>query len=246
MTNADVPELINELITRVSDNKWVILFIINIILLIVGTFMDITPAILIFTPIFLPIAQHLGIDPINAGLHIYSAFQNLIARECDPSEKVSLTFGAFQAGSTTNIVPDQAILMGTLRTYNKQLRKQLVKRMQEICEYTGKAFHVSVDYVTVSDVPSTYSDPELTTDLAEYASDIIPDFICDTNYKVTPSDDFAFISEQVPTAYFMIGCQVEGCSVQHHNPGVLFDEAVLPYGAATHAACAFHWLNKEN
>lgn len=189
---------------------------------------------------------HLGIDPINAGLHIYSAFQNLIARECDPSEKVSLTFGAFQAGSTTNIVPDQAILMGTLRTYNKQLREQLVKRMQEICEYTGKAFHVSVDYVTVSDVPSTYSDPELTTDLAEYASDIIPDFICDTNYKVTPSDDFAFISEQVPTAYFMIGCQVEGCSVQHHNPGVLFDEAVLPYGAATHAACAFHWLNKEN
>ncbi len=68
MTNADVPELINELITRVSDNKWVILFIINIILLIVGTFMDITPAILIFTPIFLPIAQHLGIDPIHFGI----------------------------------------------------------------------------------------------------------------------------------------------------------------------------------
>ena len=64
----DVPELINELITRVSDNKWVILFIINIILLIVGTFMDITPAILIFTPIFLPIAQHLGIDPIHFGI----------------------------------------------------------------------------------------------------------------------------------------------------------------------------------
>ncbi len=68
MTNADVPELINELITRVSDNKWVILFIINIILLIVGTFMDITPSILIFTPIFLPIAQHLGIDPIHFGI----------------------------------------------------------------------------------------------------------------------------------------------------------------------------------
>lgn len=68
MTNADVPELINELITRVSDNKWVILFVINIILLIVGTFMDITPAILIFTPIFLPIAQHLGIDPIHFGI----------------------------------------------------------------------------------------------------------------------------------------------------------------------------------
>ncbi|EBS2030886.1 TRAP transporter large permease subunit [Salmonella enterica subsp. enterica] len=68
MTNADVPELINEMITSVSENKWVILLIINLILLFVGTFMDITPAILIFTPIFLPIAQHLGIDPVHFGI----------------------------------------------------------------------------------------------------------------------------------------------------------------------------------
>lgn len=68
MTNADVPELINEMITSVSENKWVILLIISLILLFVGTFMDITPAILIFTPIFLPIAQHLGIDPVHFGI----------------------------------------------------------------------------------------------------------------------------------------------------------------------------------
>lgn len=68
MTNADIPELINEMITSVSDNKWVVLLIINIILLLVGTFMDITPAILIFTPIFLPIANSLGIDPIHFGI----------------------------------------------------------------------------------------------------------------------------------------------------------------------------------
>jgi len=71
---------------------------------------------------------HLGIDPINAGLHLYSAFQNLVARECDPAEKVSLTFGAFNAGSTANIIPDSAVLMGTLRTYSKALRQRLLKR----------------------------------------------------------------------------------------------------------------------
>ena len=60
---------------------------------------------------------HMGIDPINVGFHIYSAFQNLIARECDPGEKASLTLGAFNAGSTSNIIPDSAVLMGTLRTY---------------------------------------------------------------------------------------------------------------------------------
>ena len=189
---------------------------------------------------------HLGIDPINVGFHIYSAFQNLIARECDPGEKASLTLGAFNAGNTSNIIPDSAVLMGTLRTYNKDLRARLVKRMHEIAEYTGKVFGVAIEYESLSEVPSTCSDPDLTRELAEYASEVVPDFIKHTDYSVTPSDDFARVSEKVPTVYFMIGCRVDGCTVQHHNPGVLFDETVMPYGAAVHAACAFNWLNRRN
>ncbi|WP_138308324.1 MULTISPECIES: M20 family metallopeptidase [unclassified Clostridium] len=189
---------------------------------------------------------HLGIDPINVGFHIYSAFQNLIARECDPGEKASLTLGAFNAGSTSNIIPDSAVLMGTLRTYNKELRARLVKRMHEITEYTGRVFGVTVLYESLSEVPSTYSDPDLTRELAGYASEITPDFIQRTDYSVTPSDDFARVAEKVPSVYFMIGCKVEGCTVQHHNPGVLFDETVMPYGAAVHAACAYNWLNRRN
>lgn len=189
---------------------------------------------------------HLGIDPINAGLHLYSAFQNLVARECDPAEKVSLTFGAFNAGSTANIIPDSAVLMGTLRTYSKALRQRLVKRIHDICEATETMFHVNVNYEELSNVPPTYSNPELTKELASYANEITPNFIHHTDYKVTPSDNFAFISEHVPTSYVMIVCKMDGCNVQHHNPGVLFDEAVLPYGAAIHATCAYNWLNKEH
>lgn len=186
-----------------------------------------------------------GIDPINVGMHIYSAFQNLIARESPSSDKVVLTLGAFNAGSTPNIIPGEAVLMGTLRTYNKELRERLVKRMHEICEYEGKAFDAFVEYEVLSDVPSTYSDPELTKELAGYVKDTFPNMIGRTDYLVTPSDDFAFISEKVPTAYFMMEAHVEGCHVQHHNPQVLFDESVLPYGAAIHATCAFNWLNKH-
>lgn len=189
---------------------------------------------------------HLGIDPINAGLHLYSAFQNLVARECDPAEKVSLTFGAFNACSTANIIPDSAVLMGTLRTYSKALRQRLVKRIHDICEATETMFHVNVNYEELSNVPPTYSNPELTKELASYANEITPNFIHHTDYKVTPSDNFAFISEHVPTSYVMIVCKMDGCNVQHHNPGVLFDEAVLPYGAAIHATCAYNWLNKEH
>ena len=68
MSNADVPFLILDLLNTISDNPIIILLIINIILLIIGTFMDMTPACLIFTPIFLPICQALGMNTIHFGI----------------------------------------------------------------------------------------------------------------------------------------------------------------------------------
>ena len=117
--------------------------------------------------------------------------------------------------------------------------------MHEICENIGRAFGAQVDYEVLSDVPSCYSNPELTTELAGYAAEVEDGFILDSAYQITPSDDIAFVSEKVPTAYFMLEAQVPGCTVQHHNPGVLFNEDCMVYGAATHATCVFNWLNNN-
>lgn len=68
MANADIPYMISDAILGVSENPLVILLIINITLLIVGIFMDMTPAVLIFTPIFWPIAQEMGMDPVHFGI----------------------------------------------------------------------------------------------------------------------------------------------------------------------------------
>ena len=68
MAFTNVPTYVTDLILGISDNKMIILLVMNILLLVVGTFMDATPAILIFTPIFLPIAQSLGMDPIQFGI----------------------------------------------------------------------------------------------------------------------------------------------------------------------------------
>ncbi|ENM5768110.1 TRAP transporter large permease subunit [Vibrio mimicus] len=68
MTFADIPTLIGETLVTISDNKYVVLLLINITLLVVGTFMDLTPAMLIFTPIFYPIAISLGVDPVHFGV----------------------------------------------------------------------------------------------------------------------------------------------------------------------------------
>lgn len=70
MTFASIPDTIGELLTGVSDNKYVILLLINVGLLIIGTFMDMSPAMLIFTPIFYPVVTAMGVDPVHFGVII--------------------------------------------------------------------------------------------------------------------------------------------------------------------------------
>lgn len=68
MSFEEIPQNVSEALLSVSDNPVIILLLINVILLFVGTFMDMTPAVLIFTPIFLPIVMEMGIDPIHFGI----------------------------------------------------------------------------------------------------------------------------------------------------------------------------------
>ena len=68
MSYADIPQTVSESLLTLSDNKFVILLIINLILLFVGVFMDMTPAVLIFTPIFLPVVKNIGMDPVHFGI----------------------------------------------------------------------------------------------------------------------------------------------------------------------------------
>ncbi|WP_375749205.1 TRAP transporter large permease [Vibrio sp. HN007] len=90
MANADIPYMISDALMAVSENPIIILLIINIILLIIGVFMDMTPALLIFTPIFLPIAMDLGMDPVHFG--IMMTF-NLCIGICTPPVGSALFIG---------------------------------------------------------------------------------------------------------------------------------------------------------
>lgn len=116
MANADIPYTISDALLGISDNPIVILLIINIILLIVGTFMDMTPALLIFTPIFLPIVTELGMDPVHFG--ILMAF-NLSIGICTPPVGSTLFVGCSVAGVKIDkvikpLLPFYAVLIVTL------------------------------------------------------------------------------------------------------------------------------------
>lgn len=97
MSSEDIPQAITNSLLSVSDNIIVILILINIILLIVGIFMDMTPAVLIFTPIFLPIVTELGVDPVHFGIIM---IMNLCIGLCTPPVGSVLFIGVQVAGTT--------------------------------------------------------------------------------------------------------------------------------------------------
>ena len=188
---------------------------------------------------------HLGIDPINVGMSICTAFQQLVSRETPPKETASLTFSQFSGGNTPNIVPDKVVIQGTLRTYNAELRAKLVNRMQTIVKSAGEMYGTTVEYEVLSDVPSIYVNPEMLEEVKTYLSEIEGLTLANDNFRITPSDDMAFISEKVPTVYLLLQARVKDNPYPHHNPKVLFDESAMTWGAAMHAQCAFEWLRNH-
>lgn len=97
MSYENIPQAVSNALLGISDNIFVILLIINLLLLVVGTFMDMTPAVLIFTPIFLPVVEALGVDPVHFGIMMV---MNLCVGLCTPPVGAVLFIGVSVANST--------------------------------------------------------------------------------------------------------------------------------------------------
>lgn len=188
---------------------------------------------------------HTTIDPIYAGMVIRDAFNQMISYEITGNENTTLTLGQFAAGSNANIIPEVCTLQGTTRSYIPENRNHIMKRMEEIMEGVEKITRTKIDFEILAQVPPLYSDPEFTEELVHIMKEAAPEIKGIPNTRVKASEDMANISVQVPTAFFMMNCKVEGNDFSHHNPEILFDEKVLPIGSGSFATLAIHWLNSQ-
>lgn len=191
---------------------------------------------------------HTGVDPINIGVHIHLALQELIAREADPNAACVLTIGKFQAGAAANIIPDTAELEGTLRTNNAEVREKIRKRIMEVAERTAAVYGGSVTIEELSNVPPLVCDGTLTNEMIGYMREIeIPGFTECPGVSASASEDFATIAEKVPSAfmYLSAGYLDERGAFSAHHPKVRFNEDVCPIGTACLAHCAKKWLENH-
>lgn len=192
---------------------------------------------------------HTSIDPINIAVHIYLALEALIAREADPAKSCVMTVGHFDAGSAPNIIPEIALLEGTIRTNDKDARELLVRRMREVAVRTAEVYGGIVEIITHYAISPLVCDGKLTDEIAGYLKELgNPGAMGYPGISASASEDFACIAEKVPSAYFFLSAGFTDArgAASNHNPKVLFNEDVLPIGAAGYAHCATEWLQNNN
>lgn len=191
---------------------------------------------------------HVGVDPINIGVHIHLALQELIARESDPTHSCVLTIGQFAGGTAANIIPETAVLQGTIRTNKPEARELLVRRMKEVAEKTAVVYNGTVDIEMISEVPPLICNPKLTDEVVGYMQELgIPGLTPYPGISASASEDFAVIAEKVPSTfmYLSAGYLDERGQYPAHHPKAQFNEDVCPIGAACLAHCASQWLKNN-
>jgi amidohydrolase len=175
---------------------------------------------------------HEGIDPIVAGAHFVSALQSIVGRNVDPLDAAVISVGQFQAGTAPNIIPDQALLAGTVRTFKTEVRDLLIKRLQEMAESLNRSFRVEVDYRFVPGVPSTINDEATVADLYKAAVKVLgPENVSYLKPKMG-GEDFSLFTQQVPGAFMRLGSANAARGIIHkgHSPRFDVDERALPIG----------------
>ena len=190
----------------------------------------------------------MGIDPINIAAHIYFGLQALIARESNPAHSCVLTIGHFESGSAANIIPDTALLEGTIRTDQPEARALLVRRMKEVAERTAEVYGGTAKVEMVSEVPPLICSPAFTDEIIGYMKELeIPNMFARPGISASASEDFAVIAEKVPSAFMYLGAGFhdERANFGAHHPKAQFNEDVFPLGASWMAHAATQWLKNH-
>lgn len=193
-----------------------------------------------------------GIDPLNVAVHIYLALMEIVSREISIQDTLTLTIGSINGGNSANIIPDTVTMKGSLRSFSEDVRIYVKNRIIEVCKSSANTFKATAKVKYTSGAPSLKNDKELSLLTHKYTKELIGEKAInindlDSSLKSSGSEDFAYISWEVPSIMVSLaaGELSQGYNYSLHHPKVLFDEDVLPIGSAIYAYNALRWLEEK-
>jgi amidohydrolase len=192
---------------------------------------------------------HHAADPIPAACEIVLALQTLVTRKFDVFDPVVITVGSFHAGTTDNVIPDEARFAATARSYSAASRARLSREVPRVAEGIARAHGLEVEARYVEEYPVTVND----ADEAAFATGVITDAFGPgrgevADFPITGAEDFSFVLEQVPGAFVFLGACPPGRDPQsaptNHSAIAEFDDAALAEGTTLYAELALRRLNQ--
>ena len=194
-----------------------------------------------------------GVDPLNVMSHIHIALQAINARELDPMDNLVLTVGQMHGGQTSNVIPNEAMMSGTIRTLKNETRATVKARMEAIVASIATAFNAEARVEWGAGCPVLIQNEQLYKEVDGYLKGL--DGIMFLNLDELGfagssgmgSEDFAYVSNDVPAVFLGIpaGTPQEGYVHPQHHPKARFHENALPGGAAAYAHVAMAWLKNH-
>jgi len=184
---------------------------------------------------------HRGVDPIMVAVNIAQSWQTIISREKSPLDTAVLSITQIHAGSATNIIPDEAVMVGTVRTFTTPVLDLIEQRMQDMARHVAAGFNATVEFQFKRNYPPLVNDPEQTRVAVEAMRAVVGADLVDDDVEPTMgAEDFAFRLQAKPGCYVFLGNgegdhRAAGHGLgpcQLHNASYDFNDQLLPIGAS--------------
>ena len=188
-----------------------------------------------------------GVDPIVVGSQIVLGLQTIVSRRMNLTEEPSVvTVGSFQAGNRSNIIPDEAKMEGTIRTFDEKHRSEIHEFIQKITTLIAESGGAKAKVYIASGYPVTVNDAKLT----DWSVPVLKRAAGEENVGICPktcgAEDFSYYQKEVPGFFFFIGCtpRDQECKYapSNHSPRFYVDESGLKVGVKALTTLALEWL----
>lgn len=187
-----------------------------------------------------------GVDPILIAARIANACEELSARELPAGAAAVLSFGSFQAGIDHNTIPDKAVLKGSIRVQDENIRNFLGERLKDIAKNISAAFRAECDVEIKKGSATVMNDEHLSGVVVNAVENILGKdrVVTKISSALMGSDDFANYASKIPGVYFFLNTNNADKKIieANHNPKFDVDEDVLWKGVAAYTAIAMEYL----
>lgn len=192
-------------------------------------------------------SPHQGIDPVVAAAQIITALQTITSRNVAPLESAVVSVCQVKSGTAFNIIPQEAVLSGTIRTFKPAVFSRVKERFEKIVNDVAHAFDCEAEIKIQRITYPVINDEDLVRLMTNVVNDVDKKGRVDHNLQTMGSEDFSFMMHDIPGCFLMVGSAnpEKGLNYGHHHPKFNIDETCLPYAVGILAQGAVEILEKN-